>query len=406
MGGPADLLDRRLRALYDAGLRRALRPAAGFDLCSNDYLGFARDPVLAERFAAALGGLPCGAGAARLLRGDLEIHARAETALAALSGRHAAVLFPSGYQANLALLSSLLRPGDVVYSDALNHASIIDGVRLGRAERVVYPHADAGALRRLLAGRAGGGPRAAGTGLRVIVTESLFGMDGDVAPLAALAGLADEFGALLVVDEAHATGLYGGPGAAAGGLVSALGLERSVFATVHTGGKALGAAGAWVAGDARLRDYLVNCARPFLFSTGPLPALAALLEQAAAHWRDTGAARAAAVRRRARRWRARLREAGVEPAGAADSPIVPVVLGGNARALRVAAALQARGFDARAVRPPTVPEGTARLRLTVTWPVGGAELARCAAALGAALREAPAARATRRGAAARRVSRA
>jgi 8-amino-7-oxononanoate synthase len=302
-----------------------------------------------------------------------------------------------------------------VYTDALNHASIADGIRLSRATRVVYPHADAVALRRLILRREAGG---AG-GLRLIVTESLFSMDGDLAPLAALAGLAEECGALLVVDEAHATGLYG-PGG--GGLVRALGLERKVFATVHTGGKALGAAGAWVAGEAPLRDLLVNRARAFMFSTAPLPALALLLERAAAHLGTVGAERAATVRRRARRLKTLLRDAGIAagvagrgpaplgtaapappaaaasaPPGdaaeaAASAPIVPIVLGENERALAVAAALRDRGFDARAVRPPTVPRGTARLRITVTWGVDDDALAAFTTALAEALRAAGAQR--------------
>lgn len=408
MGGrrPPEILASRLGALDPAGLRRTLRPASGIDLCSNDYLGLARDPELARRAAAALSDFPSGATGSRLLRGESDLHQTTEAALARAVGRETAILFPSGYQANLALLSSLLRPGDQVFSDAFNHASIVDGLRLGRADKHVYPHAGTAALARLLerapaaAPAAAGGTTAAGPGrgpLRVIVTESLFSMDGDAAPLPALCDLAEEHAALLIVDEAHATGLYGASG---GGLVQALGLTPRVFATVHTGGKALGTGGAWVAGDAMLKDYLVNFSRPFIFSTAPIPALCVLLRLALLRWSEVGAARAAEILRRAGRLRHRLaalsgapgETAGPEATpgdGKTQGPILPFILGDNRRALAVAEALQRRGFDARAIRPPTVPEGTARLRLTVTWPVPDAALDRFVVALEAALAEAP-----------------
>ncbi|MGH9749766.1 MAG: aminotransferase class I/II-fold pyridoxal phosphate-dependent enzyme, partial [Candidatus Polarisedimenticolia bacterium] len=296
-------LAARLEALHAAGLHRALRRPSGFDLSSNDYLGFAADPDLASRARDALRGVPGGAGASRLLRGDLELHHECEAALARFAGREAAVLFPSGYQANLALLSSLLRPGDRIFSDALNHASIIDGIRLGRGTKMIYPHADAAGLEALLARHT---PPPGSS--RFVVTESLFSMDGDRAPLADLAAVAERHGAHLIVDEAHATGLYGG----GAGLAREAGIADRVFASVHTGGKALGAAGAWVAGDRRLKEYLVNFARPFVFSTAVLPALAVLLRESVAFWADHGPERAAEVLARAGALRGWLREAGVE----------------------------------------------------------------------------------------------
>ncbi len=380
-----DRLAERLAGIEAGGLLRRLEPASGIDLSSNDYLGFASDPALGRRMINALRGRPVGSTGSRLLRGDSILHREVEASLAAFVGREAAVLFPSGYQANVALLSSLLRPGDAVFSDALNHASIIDGIRLGRAERTIYPHRDAGALRATLA-RFRAADR---SGLRVIVTESLFSVDGDVAPLRELADLAEEFSALLIVDEAHATGLYGGAGSG-GGLVQALGLGGRVFATVHTGGKALGAGGAWVAGDARLKDYLVNVARPFIFTTAPIPALAALLRLSIDHWSGVGPDRSREVRRRASAFREMLGPIAAAasvpgvPDGA-EGPIVPFVIGGNREAVAAASRLRRQGFDARAIRPPTVPDGTARLRLTVTWPVGEAALRRFAGVLGAAL---------------------
>jgi len=370
------LLEARLADLQERSQYRELRPRGGLDFTSNDYLGFAEDPVLTERFRASLDGLPLGASGSRLLRGELPLHQAIEAELATFVGREAAVLFPSGYQANVGLLTSVLRPGDLVFSDELNHASIIDGIRLSKATRAVYPHGDLETLRRLLQ------RQPASPGLKVIVTESLFSMEGDLAPLVELAGVAATFEAILIVDEAHATGLYGGQSGA--GVVSELGLGRQVFATVHTGGKALGAAGAWVAGDHRLKDYLVNCSRPLIFSTAPAPATAVALQLAVNRWRETGALRARGVFERTAHLLHRLTPvAAAHGIGlpAVPGPIVPVILGGNARALAVARELQGAGFDVRAIRPPTVPSGTARLRITVTWPRSMDEIDRLAVAL-------------------------
>ena len=383
--GPT-ILERRLGDLDPAGLRRGLRLASGIDLSSNDYLGFARDPELSERVAAALEGVPVGSTGSRLLRGEMEIHEEVERLLARFVGRERAVLFSSGYQANIALLSSLLRPGDLVCTDALNHASIIDGIRLSRARKIIYPHRDTAALRSHLERRdvVVGRDR-----LVLIVTESLFSVDGDVAPLMDLAALAEEFNALLIVDEAHATGLFGVNG---GGLVQSLGLERRVFATVHTGGKALGVGGAWVAGDRLVMDYLVNYSRPFIFTTAPIPALPIAQKHSIEYWSDVGAVRAREVLERGRHLQQRLRPAVVEAGlphpfitDPVEGPILPLILGENRKALDVAMELQRRGFDARAIRPPTVPDGTARLRLTVTWPVERGELERFADTFAAVL---------------------
>ncbi len=369
MASPLDAFRAHLaRALADrdaAGLLRRLALPDGLDLTSNDYLGYASDPALAAALADAVRTHGAGAGAARLLRGHHPVHAAAEARLAAFSGREAALLFASGFAANLGLLPALAGPGDLVLSDALNHASLIDGIRLSRADRVVYPHHDLdaveAALRRPRPGRA------------FVVTESVFSMDGDLTDLTALCDLADRHDALVVVDEAHATGLYGPRGS---GRVEALDLSHRVLATVHTGGKALGVGGAWVAGDALLVAHLVNHARAFVFSTGVVPAIAAGLTLAV----DRLAADApavAALHARAAHLRARLRQAGLDLARS-ESLILPIVLGDNARALSVAAALRRDGFDVRAVRPPTVPAGSARLRVTVRAPVPQAALDRFA----------------------------
>lgn len=370
-------LEQRLAASSAAGLLRRLQAGRGLDLVSNDTLGLAEHPRLRGRMRDVLVHEPAGAGGSRLLRGQRALFDALELRLAAFCGTPAALLFATGYAANTGLLQALATRDDLVLSDALNHASLIDGLRLSGARKVIYAHLDLDAVERALRGWSEGGR----AGRAFVVTESLFGMDGDLAPLSELADLAERHDALLVVDEAHATGLYGATGA---GRVEELGLRERVLASVHTGGKALGAAGAWVAGSTALREWLVNRARPFVFSTAPLPVLAAALDAAldvlaAEPWRRTE------VHRKAHLLRATLRETGVPCAG--EGPIVPLVVGRNEAALALQRALGEQGFDVRAVRPPTVPPGTARLRVCVRVPVDDADLVRFAATLGRLWRE-------------------
>ena len=354
-----------LRGREAAGLLRHLSLPGGLDLCSSDYLGYAQDADLRAQVAAAVTREGLGAGSARLLRGHLSLHAEVEAQLAAFCGREAALLFSSGFSANVGLLPALCREGDLILSDSLNHASLIDGMRLSKARRVVYPHADLGALERALQL-----PR---SGRAWVVTESVFSMDGDLSDLKGICDLAERHGALVLVDEAHATGLYGARGS---GLVEALGLSERVACTLHTGGKALGSGGAWIAGDRVLIDSLVNHCRSFVFSTAVVPAIAAALCAAASrlpHERS----RVAELHAKAAWLRDHLRQGGLD-LGASASCIVPVLLGDAHKAVDIAARLQADGFDVRAVRPPTVPEGTSRLRLTVRAPVAQTELLRAA----------------------------
>jgi 8-amino-7-oxononanoate synthase len=358
-----------LERLAGQGLLRRLRLPQGLDLVSNDYLGLAEHPLLAERVAAAARELGAGAGGSRLLRGHQACFDRIEERLAAFSASETALLFSSGYLANLGLLATLAAREDLVLSDEHNHASLIDGIRMSGARKVVFPHNDLGAVERTL--RA---PRPQRT---FIVTESVFSMDGDLAPLERLADLAEAHGALLLVDEAHSTGLYGQRGA---GRVEELGLRERVLATIHTGGKALGSGGAWVAAGAQVRDLLVNRARSFIFSTAPLPVLTAALD-AAVELVEGEPERRAEVHRKAELLRAALKAEGVD-VGASASAIVPVIVGDNARAVALQEGLLAAGFDARAVRPPTVPQGTARLRVTVRYPLSDDDLRRFAAEVG------------------------
>jgi 8-amino-7-oxononanoate synthase len=340
----------RLAEIEQAGLRRWPRPPRGIDLCSNDYLGLAAHPYMQERMAAAVREFGCGSTGSRLLRGERECFEAIERRFAAFKGTERALYFSSGYLANLAVLTTFCEEGDVVASDAANHASIIDGLRLSRARRIVYPH--------------GATPPAAD----FVVTESLFSMDGDFAPLAAARGA-------LIVDEAHAVGIFGERGS---GWIEELGIGDRVFLSINTAGKALGVAGAFVAGPGWAIEYLLQRARPFIFSTAAPPAVAAAIDAAL----DIVAAepqRRARVRRLARYLRARL---GMP---ASDSPVLSYVIGDNRRAIAVAGRVQADGFDVRAIRPPAVPEGTARLRISINANLTEEILDRFAAVLQQAL---------------------
>lgn len=367
-------LRARLEALRSDGLYRELAPPRGVDFSSNDYLGLSNHPRLRERLREALAEGPVGAPASRLLRGETEEHARLEARLARWKGAESALLFPSGYQSNVALLSTLVKKDDLALADEANHASIWDGLRMSGCRVETFPHLDAGAVEGLLR-------RRPARGRVFIVTESLFSMDGDIAPLDRYAALAQEHGAYGIVDDAHATGIYGP--ARGSGLLEESGVESRVAASVSTCGKALGLSGAFVAGPSVLKEYLVNRARPFIFSTAMPPLLVRaigialdILEEEP--WRRGRALELAA------RLRAGLRAGGAEgPLG--SGPIVPVVLGSSARAVAAARRISQAGFDVRAVRPPAVPPGTARLRISVHADRSEDEVDRLAAATIAAL---------------------
>ena len=345
----------RLRACHElAGPSRQRpfdpsRPLLSFS--SNDYLGLASHPEVVAAAGNAAISQGFGAGAARLVSGDLPAHRELERDLAAFTGNAAALLFATGYQANLGVVTALAGPDDLIASDAANHASLIDGCRLSRATVAVYTHRDPQAAAAALA-RPGKFRR------RLLVTESLFSMDGDIAPLAALAEVATQRDAILIVDEAHALGTTGSGGR---GLCSAHGIRPDVL--VGTLGKAFGSAGGFVAGSAALRAYLVNRARSFIFATAPPPPVAAA---ARAALRLAGSSEG--DRRRERLLANRSLLVGllgdaIDPS-TPTSPILPVVLGTDARAIEAANRLRDLGLFVPAIRPPTVPEGTARLRIT------------------------------------------
>ncbi len=355
-----------LARLEAAGLRRTLRPIDGpqdarvtidgrsvLCLSSNNYLGLANHPDLIEAARAAARDLGVGSGASRLISGSMRVHHDLEARLAAFKRSQAALLFTSGYHANLGVIGALVGPGDAVFSDALNHASLIDGCRLSRAVVQVYPHNDLAALGEQLA--------TVPARRRLIVTDSIFSMDGDAAPLAALCALAERHDAMLMVDEAHATGVVGPRGA---GLVDALGLQAAVTVQMGTLGKALGTFGAYVAGSRALIDLLVNRARTQVFTTAlPPPIVAAAAAALTIVEREPE--RRTATRRNAARLRAGLRGLGYVVPGEDDSHILPVMIGDAEATMALSAALLAAGAFAHGIRPPTVPDGTARLRVTV-----------------------------------------
>ncbi len=361
-------IEERLAALEHAGLTRRLRLVSGPQgptvlldgqpvllLCSNNYLGLADHPQVREAAAQAAMRWGVGAGASRLISGTMTVHRRLEERLAAFAGRQSALLFGSGYLANLGTIGALAGRGDTVFSDELNHASIVDGCRLSRAEVVVYKHAD---VEHLLWSMRRHGGRGSAQGGRLIVTDSVFSMDGDVAPLAQLVELAHASGARLAVDEAHAIGTYG-PGGR--GVLAEQGLEGEVDAIVGTLGKSLGSYGAYVCGDEEMIRYLLNTSRSFIFSTAPPPpsvagALAALelLEQRP-HRVERLNANARALRRA-------LAREGFDVAEG-DMHIVPLVVGDERDTLRLCQESIEHGVFAQAIRPPTVPAGTSRLRL-------------------------------------------
>jgi len=367
-----------LAALARKARLRRLSPRAGRDFTSNDYLGLAESDALRDAAAAALArGVPVGAGGSRLLRGNHPEHEALEAEAAAFFGAQAALYFPTGFAANAALFAALPRREDVILHDALIHASVREGLDPARVPVIETPHNDVGAIADAIKGwRARGG-----TGRAWIAAETLYSMDGDRAPLADLVALAAATDSMLVLDEAHATGVYGPQGR---GLAAAFEGRENII-TLHTCGKALGAAGGLVTCAQVYKDYLVNRSRSFVYSTAPSPLMAAVVRAALKL-----AAGADAPRTRLMALVAHVEKLlrGHNQWRASGSPIQPIILGADARALRFAEALQGHGHDIRAIRPPTVPEGTARLRLAITTHVTEGDLDTVFAALAAELERA------------------
>ncbi len=358
-------IETALGDIRDRGLYRRMRMISGPQgprvlldgrpvllLCSNNYLGLADHPRVREAAAEAAMRYGAGAGASRLVSGNMRIHRRLEERLADFKGYRSALLFGSGYLANTGVVQALARPGEVVFSDALNHASIVDGCRLAGAETFVYDHADMDHL-------AWGLRQAEGRG-SLIVTDGVFSMDGDVAPLERIVELARDYDARVMVDDAHGTGTIGPDGR---GSVAAAGLEDEVDVLVGTLGKSLGSYGAYVCCDRAMAKYLVNTARTLIFSTALAPPQVAAAMAALELLREEPR-RVERLQRNARVLRETLSEEGL-PTGSGDTPIVPVIVGAADDAVTASERALERGVFAQAIRPPTVPEGSSRMRLTV-----------------------------------------
>ena len=362
-----DFINSELRFQNEAGLLRSLFPLVGsqrgviktngktlVDFSSNDYLGLADHPALIEGAKKAMEKWGTGARASRLMSGDLEIHHRLESAIAALKGKEAGLLFGSGYLANTGIIPALCGRNDVIYSDRLNHASIVDGVLLSRARFYRFRHNDLNHLEDLLKSHRSRYRRA------MIVVESVYSMDGDQAPVSELLELRGRYGAMLMIDEAHATGVFGAKGE---GIISQTGAD-AVDVILGTFGKALGGYGAFVAVSNQMRQFLLNRAKTFIFSTALPPAIIGA-NLAAVKLLEEEPERRNRVCELASELRRALREdLGLHTPS--ESQIVPVMVGDSQSALSLAESLRDAGFFVKAIRPPTVPEGTARIRLSVT----------------------------------------
>lgn len=369
-------LYRQLRVIdSEHGARVSYRGRSMLMLSSNNYLGLASHPALKRAAIEATQRFGTGTGASRLIAGNLEALGDLEARLAEFKGTQAALVFGSGYLANLGTLPALAGPDDVIFSDELNHASLIDGCRLSRAQIMVYRHCDVDHLNEMLA-------HAAAPRRRLIVTDSVFSMDGDLAPLADIVELARRYEAAVMIDEAHAVGVMGPNGA---GLASALNLEREVDVQMGTLSKALGSYGAYVAGCATLVDFLINRARSFVFTTG-LPPASAAAASAAINLIAIEPGRIKRLWDNGRYLSQALLDAGFK-LGRTATPILPVMVGEAQPAMDLAEALLARDIFVTAIRPPTVPAGTARLRVTPTADHSRADLDEALAAFVAAGRE-------------------
>ena len=362
-------LAEELVALGTSGLRRTVHAVqqrrAGTvllhgermaDFASNDYLGLAADHRVARAASAVLQAEGTGAAASRLISGHHPVHEALERAIATLKGTERALTFPSGYMANIGAIPALVDRKDAIYSDQLNHASLIDGCRLSNATLRIFPHRDLGALEVMLRADAGKFRRS------LIVVEGVFSMDGGLFPLDMLVPLAERFGAWTYVDDAHGTGVLGATGA---GTAEHFGVGKRIDVLMGTLSKAIGTSGAYIAGSSELVEYLTSRARSFIFTTAAPPALAAASLEAL-RIAEVEPWRRARLQERAVQLRDRLRAAGRDAVGETNGHIVPVIVGDTVLTMALVADLRRRGFLVAGVRPPTVPQGTSRLRISLS----------------------------------------
>lgn len=365
-----------LSRLETMGRRRTLAARRGIDFSSNDYLGLAASARLRDAAHEALSrGVAVGSGGSRLLRGNDAEHVGLEEEAARFFGSEAALFLGSGYGANTVLLATLPQRGDLIVYDSLIHASAHEGMRLGRAEARAFDHNDVDAAADAIAAWR----RRGGRGTAWIAIESLYSMDGDRAPIDDIVALADREDAMLLIDEAHATGVFGPQGR---GLAAGYDGRDNVI-VLRTCGKGLGCEGALVLGPATICDFIVNRGRGFIFSTAPSPLIAAIVREAL-RCLSNEPERRARLHGLIETTRAALAAIGLP---ATDTPIQPVIIGDDRRAMTMAETIQAAGFDVRGIRPPTVPPGTARLRLSVTCNVDEDAIAALAATLATAMKE-------------------
>jgi len=361
------MFENELSKLDEQNLRRRLRVVDSYNgsritmnhremllLCSNDYLGLANHPALRQAALQAMERYGFGAGASRLVSGTSALHQALENKLALFKGTEAALVFNSGYAANTGIIPAIVGIGDLILSDSLNHASIVDGCRLSKAQVTIYTHKDSAQVETLLKNNLQ-------AKRKLIVTDGVFSMDGDIAPLPYLVYLSEKYGAILMVDDAHGTGVLG---QTCKGTVEHFGLSGRVHIQMGTLGKALGSFGAYAAGSKELIDFLINCSRSFIYSTA-LPSSVCAASLAAIDLLEQE------PERRVRLWNNRnqfvngLRSIGIST-GASETPIVPLIIGDSGRALKAADKLFEYGVYATAIRPPTVPADAARIRTTVS----------------------------------------
>jgi 8-amino-7-oxononanoate synthase len=360
-----------LDELRSQGRYRSFRLPAGIDFTSNDYLGYAHRPIVSNS------SLPITGTASRLLRGHHAIWDEVEPMLAQWHGAEAVLMMTSGYAANEGLIATLAEPGDWVAVDELSHACIYDGLRLARPRKFLYRHNDLNHLEEGLKAEAAKRPE--GREL-FVVTESLFSMDGDTAPLPELIALVARYGAQLIVDEAHSTGCFGPSGS---GCVDEAGLRSRVLATIHTGGKALGLPGAYICCSKLLKEYLINRCRHLIFTTALAPAVGSWWKERIPQIVTDDDSREK-LRGNAARFRTAIK--GDADRFRGSHYIVPIIVGQDEDAVRVATRLQDAGFDIRAIRPPTVPQNTSRLRISIHADHESATLDRLTSAVAEALR--------------------
>jgi 8-amino-7-oxononanoate synthase len=354
---PDEWIDEKLAALATQHQRRSLDVNTGhmrLNFATNDYLNFANHPVLKQAAADALAQYGTGSGASRLVSGTLPIHEEVEAVVARAKGYPAALLFGSGYLTSIGCIPPLAGRDDTIFADRLIHACLLDGIQLSGAKLIRFQHNDADDLAAEL-------EKHSGKGRKLIVTESVFSMDGDIAPLTEIARLAEQHNAMLMVDEAHATGVFGPLGS---GLVAENGLQHLVNASMSTFSKALGGYGGIVACSAKIREWLINKSRSFIYTTAPPPPVCGAII-AAVKLLETEPTLGKTLLARAERFRKLLNEAGFNT-GNSRSQIVPVIIGDNETTMAIAANLKQKGIWVGAIRPPTVPAGTARLRFSIT----------------------------------------